>query len=57
MSMKYGWHRENKEPIECNTCGAKPCVNPRFCRLCRIADKRRAKLMNDDTKRQQDPAP
>lgn len=38
--MKYGWHSEQTEPIECNTCGVKPCVNPRFCRLCRFADRR-----------------
>lgn len=41
MTMKYGWHHEQDEPFACNTCGVKPCVNPRFCRLCRIADKRR----------------
>lgn len=43
MTMKYGWHRADDEPFACNTCGAKPCVNPRFCRLCRAADRRLAK--------------
>jgi len=23
---------------ECETCGGRPCVNPSFCRACRIAD-------------------
>jgi hypothetical protein len=25
----------------CNTCGARPCVNPSFCEVCRRADRNR----------------
>lgn len=31
----------------CSTCGGKPCVNPGFCRQCRLADARLAKLKVD----------
>lgn len=39
--MKYGWHQERREPVECDICGVKPCINPRFCWQCRRADWRR----------------
>lgn len=32
----------------CNTCGAKPCTNPSFCRLCRIADRRKRPPLDPD---------
>jgi hypothetical protein len=29
--------------MTCDICGADPCINPSFCRVCRDADQRKAK--------------
>jgi hypothetical protein len=34
--------------MTCPTCGADPCINPSFCRLCRDADRRKQCPSEDD---------
>jgi hypothetical protein len=29
--------------VTCPTCGSAPCINPPFCKLCRDADRRKAR--------------
>jgi histidinol dehydrogenase len=34
--------------MTCSVCGAGPCINRSFCRLCRAADKRRTRSKYND---------
>jgi len=31
-------------PLTCDICGAAPCINPSFCRLCHQADAKAARM-------------
>jgi hypothetical protein len=35
----------------CDTCGESPCINPSFCKLCRVADRAHRPRMSRSTPR------
>jgi len=39
--------RTSIAPLTCDICGAAPCINPSFCRLCRQTDAKAARTLPD----------
>ena len=39
--------RASLAPLTCDICGAAPCLNPGFCRLCRQGDAKAARSRPD----------